>query len=262
MKQISVVKKILTIDDIDLRRHVRSEAVTGQVRYTPSNNRDGLCYGITEEGNFIYPARPTGTVVSMWNRRGGQTNGLVYTISSCTIFYNSFPAAKGFRELYGEETYYSIKTPTFYDKVVFVKNGVPTKSILLVQDINNPENIIVWREINFALSRPSKRRGRINVVPDGKFLELDGDQSIKEMGVYKKGFKNKKWLTKKDITEGVNKLTELVMETDGKVLTSLLRGVKVINAPKFNEYFIEGSGKLYTKFKKNVVGKIHGGEIV
>lgn len=260
MKQLNLAKKILHADEVDLRNSVRKSIIPGQYRYCPPEGKDGMCYNITTADALEYYKQEENTVVSMWNVRGGRPHGHCYFSNNLNIFRNALRHEKNNVDLYGEETYKNILNPSFYNKVAVVNNGLLKKEYHLTLDINNPENIIVWKELSYVLESIKKsNRNKYCVVLDGKFYELDGDQSIKNCGSYKRGLKNKTWLSKQSREEGRNMLTELIFKVDGGVISSLLRGANLSNETNSNKYFRVDDGELHTAFKKKVVGKLHNG---
>lgn len=264
MKKLRLAKRLLHEGEVDLRGKTSEKLTPGLLTYKPNHGEDGMCYNIADSYGLDYYGAKEGTVVSMWNIRGGQPHGHVYSLSNFNIFSNLSDFEKPYFELYGNKTYSDIMTPSYYNKVSISENGCINKEFNLTLDINNPENIIVWKLKNFSRAFVDEKLlpGRNTVALDGNYYELAGDQSIQEYGTYRNGLKNKTWIFKNNRAEGINNLMELVFESNGEVITSLFRGANLTNTSGSNKYFRTDNGQSYMTFRKKVVGKIHNGEIV
>jgi hypothetical protein len=259
MRKQTLAKAILNKKDIDLSKHEYFEIGNSLVRWVPKRNADGMCYDVsTIATSFQLGNHPSDTVTCLFNRRGGKPHGRVYSLSNFNIVGASgFMMERPLSEFYGRQVMNTIKKSPYYNSVVFLENGVVKKECLLAPDITNPENIIVWREQNFKYH--GGRGGYYTL--HGRYLRLDGDQSIYDCGNYIDGIKEGAWIKKQKREGGLNKLLELNFETNGKVITALLRGNTLINKTKSNNYLLENGDLFYTMNKK-IVGKIHNGRLM
>lgn len=260
MRQIKIVKKMLHINDIDLQHSIKDDSYQGIETYEPAGGGgDGMCYSVTNDDRFGKYGRPKGSVVSMWNRRGGKPNGTVYSFSHNAIWDYSSVQDINYTELYGADTTAKIKKMPFYNQISTIVNGIPSRKIKLTLDLNNPENIIIWWEQNYIKNLDKTPRYDVShVIPDGRFLFLDGDQSLNKLGHFKEGLKKGIWISKHCREDNINKLTELIFKSDGKVVSSLLRGCNLTNETYSTKYFRE-DGSLYANYRKKIVGKLHDG---